>query len=348
MIGSGLLEKVVIVEAGLILIALALYLGYGSWRGLLNKRDRRALAAARVALADVAQDRRREDSVAVLQRVPTRISLLVFEEIAPRVSGRARLHVSEAASALGVREGAARRCSSSLWWRRLRAARILTLVGGGAAAMTPLLDDKTPEVRAQAAEWASEHPTPEVIEKLLSMLEDPRGLARFTVQNSLLQLAGLVAEPLLARLERETPPLPLFLAVARWLADHRFSAIALRLSRHADVNVRLATSHVLGAIGGPVVLVRLEELLDDRDPRVRAAAAVAIGRLGHWPSAPQVARHLGDVAWEVRKAAGAALAALGPPGALLLRRAKASEDRFAADMAIYVLGLPQGLPEAAG
>ena len=75
-------------------------------------------------------------------------------------------------------------------------------------------------------------------------------------------------------------------------------------------------------------------------PEVRAAAAQALGKLRHWPAAAALAALLRDRAWEVRRAAGFALRALGAPGLLFLRRSLQDTDRYAADMARHVLGLP--------
>ena len=48
---------------------------------------------------------------------------------------------------------------------------------------------------------------------------------------------------------------------------------------------------------------------------------------------------LRDRAWIARREAGLALARLGAPGALCLRRARSESDRFAADMAHRVLDI---------
>ena len=85
------------------------------------------------------------------------------------------------------------------------------------------------------------------------------------------------------------------------------------------------------------------ERLADEDAEVRAAAAVALGRLGHWPSAPAVAALLTDRDWNVRRSAALALRALGPAGELLLRRALRDEDAFARDMAQQTLDLPEAV-----
>ncbi|MCW3016357.1 MAG: rane protein of unknown function, partial [Solirubrobacterales bacterium] len=79
--------------------------------------------------------------------------------------------------------------------------------------------------------------------------------------------------------------------------------------------------------------------LADADAGVRAAAARSLGAAGHWTAAGKLRRALGDPAWEVRRAAGLALRALGAPGEVLLRQALSDEDRFARDMARLVLEL---------
>jgi HEAT repeat protein len=84
----------------------------------------------------------------------------------------------------------------------------------------------------------------------------------------------------------------------------------------------------------------LLDLLTDPVPEVRATAAHALGKLGHWPAVSHLAPLLRDRAWIVRREAGLALRALGAPGLLYLRRYLTDADHFAADMAQQVLDLP--------
>jgi HEAT repeat protein len=87
--------------------------------------------------------------------------------------------------------------------------------------------------------------------------------------------------------------------------------------------------------------------LKDREPRVRAAAAKAIGDLGDWPSAGTLDTLLQDPFWDVRREAGMALHALGGPGHLLLCSSLSDPNPDAVDTARLVLHLPDPAEPAA-
>jgi HEAT repeat protein len=89
----------------------------------------------------------------------------------------------------------------------------------------------------------------------------------------------------------------------------------------------------------------LQRMVHDDDAGVRAAAAAALGRLGHWPSAAIIAPLLRDRAWIVRSQGALALRGLGSPGHLYLRRGLTDEDPFAADISRQVLDLPESSAE---
>jgi HEAT repeat protein len=208
--------------------------------------------------------------------------------------------------------------------------------------MAPLLDDPRPEVRAQAAEWASEHPDPKTVERLVTMLGDPAPAARFSARDSLVRMGSPAAEALgrtLPRLSGTT--LPVALEVAAAVAEPHLLEPGLELASHQDAEVRTRAVTLLGALGGEGAVTALEQALGDPESDVRAAAATALADLAHWPAAASVARMLEDPAWDCRRAAGLGLLRLGEPGRLLLNRALDSDDRFAADMARHVMDLPK-------
>jgi HEAT repeat protein len=204
-----------------------------------------------------------------------------------------------------------------------------------------LLVDTNPAVRAQAAEWAATQPSPGIISTMLTMLADPATQARFAVQDALLRMGAVIADPLASFLETHSGlPAESGLRVAESLAEPRFLSAALRHSASEKVGVRTAAANLLGAIGGAESAARLIELLKDPDSLVRAAAAHGLGRMQYWQAASQLAEALQDRTWRVRRDAGLALRALGAPGALFLRRALKGNDPFAADMSQQVLDLP--------
>jgi HEAT repeat protein len=337
----------VLLEAALLLAcllagALLLLVAHGAWRAAADAYWRRPSAAARAALGEAA-DRLElsPEGAKALGRLTARRRIDLFAELAPSVAGAPRSALADAAGQLGVIARAERWCKSRRWRRRLRGARLLTTLGGGRATVPPLLSDPRPEVRAQAAEWASGHPDPDVVARLVAMLDDPRGLARFTVMDSLIRLGASAVEPLAAEIDRVHGLAAVAaLRVGAAIGDPRLAPHARRRLDDPDPAVRAWAVRLVGAVGGDENAAAVEGRLADPAPEVRAAAAVALGRLGHWPAAPELGSRLGDPAWIVRRNAALALRSFGPAGELLLNRALREDDPFARDIARQTLDLP--------
>lgn len=323
-------------------------LGHGLWLSAARRRAERWRARGRPALnAALTAERLEEAELEVLRSVPLAHRTRLVQELAPSLSGSARARLAEVAREIGVWRHARRRLRSRAWPARLAAARTLMTLEQSEEVFLPLLGDPHPAVRAQAAEWAGEHPTPAAAAALLRILPGAAPLVRFAVQDALLRLRGVATAPLADFLARHDGPavLPALLA-ARGLARPDFAAPAARLCHDPDPAVRAAAADLLGAVGSELAVAEMVRLLGDPDARVRAAAVHAIGRLGHWPAAAAVAERLRDPSWDVRLAAGTTLRGLGSPGELMLRRYTADADRFAADMARRVLEIPGRAVEA--
>lgn len=270
---------------------------------------------------------------------PNQIAILA--EMAPNLRGYQQEWLKEQAGKIGLIAWADSRCRSRWWWRRLEGARLHTLLGSGEATVPALLTDGHPAVQAQAAEWATDHPSPRMIVALLMLLNRSSGLSRYAVQDSLLRMRGPVVEPLRASLSNLSGRRAIgALEVAIGLASPEFLAVALVLCRDKIAQVRALSATLLGALGGGDSVDLLVELLEDPAPQVRAAAATALGKLGHWMAAAALATLLSDPTWEVRREAGLALRAFGPPGNLLLRRSLRDQSKPAANMARQVLDIP--------
>jgi HEAT repeats len=326
------------VLALLAILSHALYLRW--W----ERRYRNKTASGRLAIVEALDEGSlNPEGLSLLRSLPLRVQIAIFVHLAPNLSGIQRRRLTQLARDIGLLDRAERRCASSMWWRRLQGARLLTILGGGDSVLPAMFGDRRYEVRAQAAEWAADHPHQRVVENLVDMLGDEATLCRFIVQDSLLRLGSAAVEPLTSRLltgQRSHHEVTAALRVAGGLSDPRLLAPALHLCADERAEVRALAVSVVGGLGGHDAIQVLLECLSDTSAEVRAAAARSLGRLEHWPVAAPLARLLRDEAWEVRREAGLALRALGTPGLLLLRRSLNDRDRFAADMAKQVLDLP--------
>ena len=279
----------------------------------------------------------RDAAIAQLSKLPRRVRTRLMEETSIGLRRGESGAVSDVVARLGLERRAHRWCASRRWWRRARGVHQLSL-WGNPDVRPELLADRHPVVRAQAIEWAGDHPTPALIELVLERLADPILLCRQAAQNAALR-AGPVASGAIARsLETaDGPDLEALLFLAARRSDASFYGAALRRCGDERPGVRAGAAALLGGLGGAEGTGALETLLSDPDPEPRAAAAGAIGRLRHWPAAASVAALLVDESWDVRRAAGEALAAMGPPGTLTLGQHARGGNEVAAEAARYAL-----------
>ena len=347
MSATELLRWVLLVEGVVLAACLISIFGHGAWMTYFERWAAPRLERGRNVLAGVAvRPQVDRADLARLRALPRRLQVRLFTELVPSVAGSQRRQLTSLAGEIGLSEAAERMCAERRWWRRLRGVRLLTALGGGEKAVTPLFRDPHPAVRAEAVEWAADHPSQEVIDRLVPLLADPTSVGSWVLRDSLLR----IGRPGLARLAEylEThsgPEAEAALDVAAGLPDPGLARAARRLCNDPLPAVRVRAASLAGAIGGDELVTVLEEMLGDAEPYVRAAAAAALGRLGHWPAATTVARLLRDPAWICRSQAALALRRLGSPGQLLLRRALADSDRFAADIARQVLDMPETTAE---
>jgi len=343
MLSTQVILYVLAGEAVALAVGLALLGGHGSWLAL---RERRLAARRRTAragiVAGLVEHPGGDVPVALLEGLPDAERLQVLGDARAGVTGTQRVALSDLARRAGVLDRAARLCRSRRWKRRLRGVRIHTLLGGGEEAVPCLFEDRSADVRAEAAAWAAEHPDRQTIARLLELLDDDATLCRFTVKDSLLRLGPAAVEPLAAFLATARGTRAgVALEVAAALHDPRLLEAGLRLSHDDEPRTRRYAMDLLGTLGGERALALLVAGLHDHGAEVRAAAAHGLGRGQHHNAAGALAVALRDDGWEVRRAAGMALRGLGAAGELLLRRTLADEDRFAADMAHLMLDIPR-------
>ncbi len=329
-------------EVGLLLVSVVLFFAHGVWLFFHQRREERLTSEARQRLARLlTRSTVNPEDVLTLRKLPRRVQVAVFLEIAQNVTGTGKERLRFIAGEISLLNRARRFCRSRRWGRRLRGARLLARMDVSDPLVERLLRDPHPAVRAQAAEWAAAQPSVPVVSEMLNMLADPATLARFAVQDALLRMGTIVVDPLVRFLATHSgEPAESGLRVAEALAGPRFLPAGVRFSSSNDPALRTNAANLLGAIGDVSAASRLIQMLSDSHSDVRAAAARGLGRMRHWQAASDLAKSLCDSAWRVRRESALALRAVGAPGVLLLRRALKGSDAFAADMAQLILDLP--------
>jgi hypothetical protein len=326
-----LLAESVILGAGLSLI-----FGHAMFQQVRAARLRPAMRDSMHILARVLSGAPERPA---LPRLPLGKAIEAVAEATRSVDGGGRERLMELPEYRALAERSARWCTSARWHRRLKGVRLLLILGAGQATVPRLLDDPRPEVRSSAAAWAAaNHPSPQVVAKLVLMLSDEALACRLSAQGALIRMGRHAVPAIISHLTETAPSsLATALLVASRLNDATLAGPALAHREHRDPAVRGAVAQVIASGGGSAAVEVLEGFLADPATTVRATAAAGLGALGHWPSSPMLADRLSDPAWEVRRASGLALDRLGGPGRLYLQRALHSADRFAQDMARQVL-----------
>lgn len=241
---------------------------------------------------------------------------------------------------------ALRQAHSRWWWRRLEAARALSIMAETEHrdVVLKLFFDEHPAVQVAAAGALPHVADPFVIGKVLDRLDGLPKVVRHYVTAVLQRSRSLVGPALAARIERGShfAPLAAWIELAEAIADPDTVAASLTRIEHPSVAVRRAIAKALRRYPSQATEAALVQLLADKDATVRAAAARTLGELGSRGAVPALARMLSDGVWMVRVRAAVSLAQLGERGRAALRVARAGEDRFARDMATMVTGLTEG------
>jgi hypothetical protein len=344
-IGEGILVTAATVLFALAAVTLVVWLVHAAWSTLRERRAAALRPRALQALATAIRDGDPVPAVAALGTLNRDARTGAVVDMAYTVAGDQRERLNALVRETGIWTRAMDWAVSRLWSRRLRSARLFALFGSGSEANGErLLDDPRPDVRAQASEWAGEHPTPARTDRLVRMLADPDPRCRFAAREGLVHSGRAAVPSIRERLEaKDGESLPDLLAVAAALAVPEFLPPGIELCGSPDPAIRAGAAALAGAIGGPDAVAALSELLRDPAPRVRIAAVQGLGRLGHWQAAGTVAELLEDEDWTVRRAAALALERMGPTGSLLLNRAAREGSPPTADTARYALGLAPSL-----
>lgn len=234
---------------------------------------------------------------------------------------------------------------SILWWKRLAAARTLSLIAseGDRTTILQLLSDGHPAVQSAATACLNKFADRELLIRVIDGLSVASPAVRTYQLGVLAGYSALVSPMLLDRIRADAPPHKLYAYIhaAAELDDPECMARVADLSTHPHPEVRVAVARVLRSSPGDAVHVKLLSMLRDPDWRVRAQAARGLSGINDGRTIAELARALTDANWWVRFRAGLALAAMGGAGRAALTDALTNVDRYARDMATLVIGLSE-------
>lgn len=284
--------------------------------------------------------------VHALDTLPARAARITAQGIARRDLPREARETLAAAlnERKWVRGGAS--AASPLWWKRLDAARLLAELGMAAdeEVVRRLLADEHPAVRIAATSCLRRIASPGIVELVLDQLPLQPAVVRSYQLSVLREQWRLASEALMPRLNATAPASALgqWVTVAEALEAPEALSRVLPFHSHPDPNVRISVARAMKKFFHPSVGPIVVKLLDDSDWRVRAQAARTAGMLREASALPVLTRRLSDSSWWVRFRSALALSQLGEQGRSALRDARASKDRFTAQMATMVSGLSPG------
>jgi ABC-type tungstate transport system substrate-binding protein len=236
-----------------------------------------------------------------------------------------------------------RNARSRLWWRRLGSARLLAGVAteDDLDLVRALVADENPAIQIAAISALTRVRTPDLLATILDKAVTAPRVVRGFVFDTLVSLRGPLGPMLIERLKGEYAAVQrqAWVTLAGELAVPELFQYVLPYAKDENLEVRVAAARTLGSFPHPAATKALLTLLGDAAWQVRTQAAAALGAIGAVEACPALHRALSDENWWVRLRAAIALRQLGQPGLEILAAVQAGDDRYAREMANYILGL---------
>lgn len=356
---SELLRPLLLIEGGIVAALFLLLLVWPVVVRVMEARRRRQHEALLAAVRGVGGDREGprddpgEDGAgdvrSALESVRQKALLRALESMEEDGTDSGRPDLGRLLRDTRAFERVEEAARSRLWWRRQTAAQVLARVArppDDRPLLVSLIRDPHPAVSTAGLLAARELGWPSLAEPLLELALGPRAGNRAEaalLEDTLADLDADLASVLLDRLESaagQPEELALMRIAGRIEGERLRTHLADRL-RHGGLEVRVQAVRSLARSGPDGAADELRRALNDPAWQVRTQAARGLEHLGAVGAAGDLQRALSDPSWWVRLRAALALCRLGPDGRRILESVDPEDDRYAADMADYVLGLDE-------
>ncbi|MDH3732208.1 MAG: HEAT repeat domain-containing protein [Gemmatimonadota bacterium] len=325
----------------LLLITLALGRMLSEWRTSVDDRHTERLT---LASRDWLSGRRSaEDFAADIERARYSTVTAVLQRFGNQVAGQAWEDLVDAVRQTSWFDALKSRAHSRLWWRRLSATHGFAMVAvpEDAPTLESLIHDHNPVVRLGAVATIRRVLVETTLEAVLELADTQQRTVRRYVLEMLTLNQGLDLRLIQQRLDDAdgTRQLRTLLNLVAGLGVPSFLDHVLPHAEHPDLEVRIAVARTLARFPHPRSAASLCSLVADPHWQVRAQAASALGVIGAREAVPTLGVAIRDPSWWVRMRAALALRRLGSHGTSVLEELTPEDDRYAYEMARYVLGL---------
>jgi HEAT repeat protein len=329
------------VFVALLLVTLILGRAFRAWHRERTRRETEELvrAAHRWLLRKEGEQR----FIDAVEAADFEVVLETLQRLSSQVTGDRWEHLVNDLRDTTWFRGVQTRAKSRLWWRRLAAANAFVIVAmpEDLTVLEVLIADPNRMVQLATVAVLKRLQSAPLVERTLEIAGASRSVARRYPLEVLASAPGLDLRIVSDRMARPRDPLELrsLLDLVGELGVPSFLEPVLKHVDSPDLEVRIAVARTLGQFPHPSSNIALLTFLDDPDWQVRAQAAAGIGAIGDRRLAAELSRALRDPNWWVRLRSALSLRRLGELGLRVLRAVPADEDRYAYEMAQYVLGL---------
>ena len=341
---ASILVVIAVVQFAFLLGTLFLLVAH---RWLLRRRFLQARAHEEefvgVVRAWIAGDLSSEEFCADIDRRPPSTVALVFQQYGAQIEGEQWEHLVSVVRSTKWLNRIRRNARSRLWWRRLGSARLLASVAtrDDLELVRALVADPHPAIQIAAISALTRVQSPDLLAGILDKAVTSPRVVRGFVFDTLVSLRGPLGPMLSERLQGDHPAAErqAWVTLAGELAIPELFHHLPPYAQDENLEVRVATARALGSFPHPAATKALLTLLSDSAWQVRTQAAAALGAISAVDACPALHRALSDENWWVRLRAAIALRQLGQPGLEILAAVQAGDDRYAREMANYILGL---------